>query len=73
MHPVYTARVEADHFVSLVERDSISLEKLAEFCDQIFEINNKKIRIHSRCGIFYLKDENVSVAGMVDRAKLAKQ
>lgn len=73
LHPVYTARVEADHFVSFVERDRISLKKLEEFCNQIFEIYNKKIRVHSCCGIFYLKDENMPVAGMVDRAKLAKQ
>lgn len=73
LHPVYTARVEADHFVSFVERDRISLKKLEEFCNQTFEIYNKKIRVHSCCGIFYLKDENMPVAGMVDRAKLAKQ
>ena len=73
LHPVYTARIEADHFVSLVECDRISPDRLSEFCGQILEVNNKKIRIRCRCGIFYLKNENMSVSGMVDRAKLAKQ
>ena len=71
--PIYAARIEADHFAGFVERDRVDGEKLAEFCDQIFEINNKKIRVRSRCGIFYLKDEFMPVSGMIDRAKLAKQ
>lgn len=73
LKPIYVGRIEADHFVSFVERDRISGEKLADFCDQVFDVSNKKIRVHCRCGIFYLKDEPMPVSGMIDRAKLAKQ
>ena len=73
LKPIYVGRIEADHFVSFVERDRISGEKLADFCDQVFDVSNKKIRVHCRCSIFYLKDEPMPVSGMIDRAKLAKQ
>lgn len=73
LQPVYIARVEADHFVCLVRKRQLDLKRLPGFCEYVYVQKGKKMRLHCRCGIYYVGTCEVSVSGMIDRAKLAKE
>lgn len=73
LDPVVTARAEADHFVCLVKRENLDEEFLPKLCTKKISSSGKTIRLFSRCGIFYVKDKEMSVNMMIGRAKLAKE
>lgn len=64
---------EADHFVCLVKRENLDEEFLPKLCTKKISSSGKTIRLFSRCGIFYVKDKEMSVNMMIGRAKLAKK
>lgn len=73
LHPVYCARVEADHFVCLIERKNLDFQRLSVFCEHDCRINNRAMKIYCRCGIYYVDEGEAKVSQMIDRAKLAKE
>ena len=73
LDPVVIARAEADHFVCLVKRENLDEKFLLKLCTKKISSSGKTIRLFSRCGIFYVKDKEMSVNMMIGRAKLAKK
>ena len=73
LQPVISARVDSDHFVCLVKKENLDLEQLSSFCEHLHEQDGRKMWILRRCGIYYVKEEEMPISGMIDRAKLAKE
>lgn len=74
LKPLAIARLEADHFVCLIEADHFKPEYLDKICyaEYVFN-NNKSFTINGKVGIFYVKDRKIDVGSMCDRAKLAEK
>lgn len=70
--PIETSRIESDHFACLIEAGNLDYDYLTEFCNFNYGKEKRKMHIYSTCGIYYIQENDVSVTGMIDRAKLAK-
>lgn len=67
------ARYEADHFVCLLRQDRLNYDRLLEVLHSRYTQDNRSVDIHGRCGVYLIDEkEKLSVSGMCDRAKLAK-
>ena len=55
------------------ERENLDEKFLLKLCTKKISSSGKTIRLFSRCGIFYVKDKEMSVNMMIGRAKLAKK
>lgn len=73
LHPVLTARVEADHFACLIEKKNLIYEEIDRLCEQKITENNKVISIYQRCGIYLIEKDDDNIAEMIDLAKVAKK
>ena len=73
LEPLVAAREDADHFICLVERKKLNLDVLTEMCQQKLTRDGKTLHLSSKCGIFMIEEKNMSVNGMIDRAKIAKK
>ncbi len=73
LEPLVAAREDADHFICLVERKKLNLDMLTEMCQQKLTRGGKTLHLSSKCGIFMIEEKNMSVNGMIDRAKIAKK
>ena len=73
LHPVLTARVEADHFACLIEKKNLIYEEIDRLCEQKILENNKVISIYQRCGIYLIEEGDDNIAEMIDLAKAAKK
>ncbi len=73
LHPLLTARLEADRMVCLVKRADVKPETLEKLLDKKWNIFNRMIRLHSKCGIYYVDNTDLPVSSMIDRASMAKQ
>lgn len=71
IRPIKIGR-KGDHFVCFVKWEEAMLGEIERICDISYNIKGSSLNIRSKCGIYRLTDANVNVAGMVDRAKLAK-
>lgn len=71
--PIETSRIESDHFACLIEAGNLDYDYLTEFCNFNYGKEKRKMHIYSTCGIYYIQENDVSVTGMIDRAKLAKE
>lgn len=73
LRPLASARIEADHFVALIEKKNMDTGSLMHLLHRVHEKGEAKINIYGRCGIYYIpKNTTLSVSDMCDRAKLAK-
>lgn len=72
LHPLISARVDSDHFVCLVKKENLDLEQLSFLCEHLHEQDGRKMWVLCRCGIYNVREEEMSISGMIDRAKLAK-
>ena len=70
--PIDTSRIESDHFACLIEAKNLDYDYLTEFCDFSYGKEKRKMHIYSTCGIYHIQEEDLSITGMIDRAKLAK-
>lgn len=70
--PLKIARTEGDHYVCLVEQDSLDYALLPNLCQETFVRNDKKITIYIKCGVYLVQDRSMEVSTMCDCAKLAK-
>lgn len=70
--PLVTARMESDHFVCLAKRQEEKYKYLDELCNQVYEENGKTFQIRVHCGIYHIIEKDISVSGMIDRARLAE-
>lgn len=70
--PVDTSRIESDHFACLIQAKNLDYDYLTEFCDFSYGNEKRKMHIYSTCGIYHIQEEDISITGMIDRAKLAK-
>lgn len=73
LNPLAVARLTSDHFVCLVERKYLDYDKLPQLLKQSFTYHEKNIHISAKCGIYHIRDREVSVNGMCDRAHIACQ
>ena len=73
LKPCITARVEADQFTCLIRKEDLDLDVLAGLCEWNFTQDGKTMHILCGCGVFYVEEKEMSINGMVDRAKLAKK
>ena len=73
LKPCVVARVEADQFTCLIEKKNLDLDGLSGLCEWNFTQDGKTMHICCGCGIFYVEEKKMSINGMIDRAKLAKQ
>lgn len=71
--PILVSRIEADHFACFVESNKIELDELNQRMDEEWKLYGKTIHLFARCGIYHIEDKSLSVSGMIDRARLAKQ
>ena len=62
-----------DHFLCLVEEPNVIFNEIRNICHIHMILDERKISIHGRCGIYMIQDKNMSVSRMCDQAKLAKQ
>ena len=74
LKPYAVGRIEADHFVCLVDANTIDYEEIKRLLHQTMVINNRSLDVYGVCGIYLIKDEERygSVAKMCDRARMAK-
>lgn len=70
--PLKIARTEGDHYVCLVDQDSLDYELLPDLCQETFVRNDKRITIYIKCGVYLVQDRKMEVSMMCDCAKLAK-
>ena len=73
LHPVLTARVEADHFACLIEKKNLIYSEIDRLCEQKISENHKVISIYQRCGIYLIEAGDDNIAEMIDLAKVAKK
>ena len=73
LHPLITARMEADRFVALVNVKNLDLDRLVEILHYSYRDGETQIELHGRCGIYYIPEHcDLSISDMCDCAKLAK-
>lgn len=72
IQPLAVARMESDHFVCLAKRQDDEYKYLDELCNQTFEQNGKTFQIRVHCGIFHITEKEMTVSGMIDRARIAE-
>ncbi len=70
LKPLFSARLEADHFVCLAETANIDYNRLMEENGSILEFNGRQLQVRLRVGVAHL-DGKGPAAGYIDRAKLA--
>lgn len=68
--PLFCARLEADHFVCLVENKNIDYASMMEENGKLLEVNGRPLQIRFRMGIAKI-DSTSPITGFMDRAKLA--
>ena len=73
LHPLVTARIEADHMVCMIERKNLDLSRLHEICRKDLQMDGKKIYFLMQCGICYIDGSCQSVSRVCDRARLASE
>lgn len=73
LQPIIGARKESDHFLFLVEKSALDLDKLPDLLNFSWQYGGKDLFILCRCGVFYIEDPDLEVFKMIDRAKLAKE
>ena len=73
LKPLLTARVEADQFICLVEQKNLDFDRLSRLCQHVYSLKGKQLRINGCFGIYPIRESNISVSGMCDRARLAEQ
>ena len=72
LKPVKVGR-RSDHFFCLVKWQASLFAEIEKLCNIDYSIEGSHIVMRIRCGIYHLNDEKLSSAGMLDRAKLAKE
>ena len=72
-HPLVVGRLEADHFVCLLEQKYLDYNKIVELCKHIYSSHGRTFTVYAKCGVYLVEDKNMKVSGMCDRAKLAKK
>lgn len=70
LDPLFQARLEADHFVCLVETKNIDYEKLQTFNGHTIERNGRQLQIRFRTGAAEI-DGRGSIYNFIDRAKIS--
>lgn len=74
LYPYVIGRVEADHFVCLVDAANINYENLKEQLHQVLTIQQRSMDVYAVCGIYMIPEHErmESVSNMCDRARIAK-
>lgn len=74
LYPYAIGRVEADHFVCLVDAANINYENLKEQLHQVLTIQQRSMDVYAVCGIYMIPghERMESVSNMCDRARIAK-
>lgn len=72
-HPLVVGRLEADHFVCLLEQKYLDYNKIGKLCKLIYSSHGRTFTVYAKCGVYLVEDKNMKVSGMCDRAKLAKK
>ena len=73
LRPSVTARLEADHFVCLAKKEYLDFDQLARHMEKEWKVNGSTMFVYIQCGIYFVEDRSISVSGMIDRARLARQ
>lgn len=71
--PLAVSRIETDHFACLAKRQDDAYSYMDQICNQTYEQGGKLFQIRSQCGIFHIQEKEISVTGMLDRARIAKE
>lgn len=72
LQPLEVGR-RGDHFICLVKWDDSLFNEIEKLCTVRYTVQNSVIFMHMRCGIYHVVDYRLNGAGMLDRAKLAKE
>lgn len=70
LETIFISRFEADHFVCLVEKDTIDIAKLVQESNQSLGWTGRNMQFRFRVGISGIDNDN-DVINFVDRAKLS--
>ena len=73
LRPLVIARMEADHYVVLIDEENLNLKALTRICQHAYTENGKTFNFSWRCGIYKLDDKKMPVSGMIDRARIAEE
>lgn len=66
--PRLVGRLDADHFVCLVNRDHFDSACLETVCQVPFEERGRRIQARMLCGIYDISDRSLPISAMYDRA-----
>jgi len=73
LNPIKVGR-RGDHFFCLVKWQDSLLEEIEKLCSVNYSVDKSVIAMRSRCGIYHITESrSLNTAGMLDRAKLAKE
>ena len=73
LKPLIIARMEADHFVLLVDQENLELDRMVDLLHLCYNKAAIHTDIYARCGIRYIDaEEKVSISDLCDQAKIAK-
>lgn len=72
LKPLAVGRMSADHFVCLVQTENLSFHEITKLCRRCYLQDKKEFHFYGRCGVYLVNDDSITVSGMCDRAKLAK-
>ena len=64
-------RFEADHFMVCFPKAHLSTKGLLHFSDLVYEAAQNKIQLMVHVGLFEIKDQNLTVQKICDRARMA--
>ena len=73
LNPVILGRFDSDHYVLITKDSYLTHENLQELCHQNYTEGYKQYVYSIRLGIYHITQDDISIAHMVDRAKLVEK
>lgn len=71
LKPLHIARIEADHFICLIDKDYLDYDEIQRMCEFKMTENMKTIRGVMRCGIYCLSPDETDISEALNRAGVA--
>lgn len=73
LQPIAVGRLEADHFVCLINQNRLDYQVLVNLCQRMYVQDSRQFRFYAHCGVYLIKNKQKSVGVMCDYAKMAKE
>ncbi|MDD5956308.1 MAG: EAL domain-containing protein [Lachnospiraceae bacterium] len=73
LHPAVIGRLEADHFVILVENRNLTAESISHVTTRRLSYGSMEYTLHIRLGICHVTDRDCQISSLIDYAHLAEK